>query len=119
LFDELGFPRSPIWKKGRVKRGEVKMDGDAMAWIAKNHPPAKQLVGLCLQLQRIRSGLKYLVKLRDSGGWVNPICGPAGDEDDRAGAVTGRLGIKGELEAQQLPKEGEKDLYEIRKAIIA
>jgi hypothetical protein len=119
LFDALGFPRSPIWSKGRVKRGEVKMDHAAMKWIADNHPPAKQLCDLLLLLQRIRSGLKYLEKLRDSGGTVHPICGPAGDEDERAGAVTGRLGVKGELEAQQLPKEGEKDLYGIRKAIIA
>lgn len=119
LFDALGFPRSPIWSKGRVKRGDVKMDGAAMKWVADNHRPAKQLCDLALHLQRIRSGLKYLEKLRDSGGVVHPICGPAGDEDERAGAVTGRLAVKGELECQQLPKEGEKDLYGIRKAIIA
>ena len=119
LFDALGFPRSPIWSKGRVKRGDVKMDGAAMAWIAAAEPGATQLIAHMLHLQRIRSGKKYLVKLRDSGGWVHPICGPAGDEDDRAGAVTGRLGIKGELEAQQLPKAGDKDLYGIRKAIVA
>ncbi len=119
LFDEMGFPRSPIWGKGRVKRGEVKMDGAAMKWVADNHPPARQLVELTLHLQRIRSGLKYLEKLRDSGGVVNPIAGPAGDEDERAGAVTGRLAIKGQLEAQQLPKEGDKDLFGVRKAIVA
>ncbi len=119
LFDSLGFPRSPIWKKGRVKRGKWCLDGTAMGWIAKNHPAAKQVADLLLHLQRIRSGKKYLDKLAASSGVVHPICGPAGDEDDRAGAVTGRLGIKGELEAQQLPKEGDKDLYEIRKAIVA
>ena len=119
LFDELEFPRSPIWKKGRVKRGEVKMDGAAMEWIATNHKPAAKLIAHLLRLQRVRSGLKYLVKLRDSGGFIHVIAGPAGDEDDRAGAVTGRLGIKGPLEAQQLPKEGEKDLYSVRKAIVA
>jgi hypothetical protein len=119
LFDALGFPRSPIWKKGRVKPGDVKLDGAAMEWIAGECPESAQLIKKLLHLQRIRSGKKYLVKLRDSGGVVHPICGPAGDEDDRAGAVTGRLGIKGELEAQQLPKEGDKDLYEIRRAIVA
>jgi hypothetical protein len=119
LFDDLCFPRSPVWKKGRVKRGKWCLDGVAMEWIARNHPAAKQVADLLLHLQRIRSGKKYLEKLRDSGGRVHPICGPAGDDDERAGAVTGRLGIKGQLEAQQLPKEGEKDLFGVRKAIIA
>ncbi len=119
LFDELGFPRSPVWGKGRVKPGEVKLDAAALGWIAENHGESAQLIGHLLRLKKIRSGKKYLVKLRDSGGTVHPICGPAGDEDDRSGAVTGRLGVKGELEAQQLPKEGEKDLYGIRRAIVA
>lgn len=119
LFDALGFPASPVWKKGRVKPGQVKMDGAALEWIAKNHKPAKQLIEHLLHLQRIRSGKKYLIKLRDCGGFVNPICGPAGDSDDRNGAVTGRLGIKGVLEAQQLPSREEADLYQIRKAVIA
>lgn len=119
LFDELGFPRSPIWSKGKVKRGDVKLDWAAVGWIAAAHPASAQLIGHLLQLGRIRSGKKYLVKLRDSGGWVNPMCGPAGDDDDRAGAVTGRLGIKGELEAQQLPQREDKDLYHVRRAIVA
>lgn len=119
LFDELGFPRSPVWAKGKVKQNKAKLDHVAMAWIMKNHPPAKQVGQKLLLLGRIRSGKKYLVKLRDAGDTVYPICGPAGDEDERSGAVTGRLGIKGELEAQQLPKAGEKDLYQVRRAIIA
>ena len=118
LFDQLGFPRSPIWKKGRVKPGEVKMDGAAMEWIAKNHPPARQLLKHLLRLQRVRSGKNYLIKMRDCGGFINPVCGAAGDSDDRNGAVTGRLGIKGVLPSQQLPKRGEVDLYHVRKGII-
>lgn len=119
LFDELDFPRSPVWQKGKVKRGEVKMDQAALAWIAKNEPRATQLCGKLLRLQRIRSGKKYLEKLIASGGTVFPTCGPSGDDDQRAGAVTGRLGVKVELEAQQLPSIEDKDLYQIRKAIIA
>lgn len=121
LFDTLGFPRSPIWKKGRVKPGEMKLDQDALKWIAKAHPPAKKLIEHLIHLKRIRSGWKYLKKLRDADDIVHIICGPAGDEDGRSGAVTGRLGIKGSLEAQQLPspENQEKDLYLVRKAIIA
>jgi hypothetical protein len=119
LFDSLDFPRSPIWKKGRVKPGEIKLDSAALKWVAKNYRPAKQVIEHLLKLKVIRSGKKYLTKLRDSGGYVHPICGPAGDADDRNGAVTGRLGIKGTLEAQQLPSREEADLYHVRKAIVA
>jgi hypothetical protein len=119
LFDSLGFPRSPVWAKGKVKEGKSKLDWAAMRWISTNHPPSRQLIEKLLLLGRIRSGKKYLQKLHDAEEIVHPICGPAGDEDERSGAVTGRLGIKGQLEAQQLPKAGEKDLYQVRRAIIA
>lgn len=118
LFDDLGFPRSPVWKKGGVKRGEVKLDGAAQAWIGKNHLPARPLMVLLLHLQRVRSGKKYLEKAIASGGLVYPTCGPAGDADERVGAVTGRLGVKGELEAQQLPSREDVDLYQVKKSII-
>lgn len=119
LFDSLGFPRSPVWAKGKVKEGKSKLDYVAMQWISDNHPPAAQLIAKLLHLGRIRSGRKYLLKLAAADEIVHPVCGPAGDEDERSGAVTGRLGIKGELEAQQLPKKGDKDLYQVRCAIVA
>lgn len=119
LFDDLEFPRSPIWKKGRVKQDEIKLDSTALKWVAKNCPQSTQVINHVLQLKKVRAGKKYMVKLANSGGWVNVICGPAGDADDRNGAVTGRLGIKGTLEAQQLPTKEEVDLYQVRKAIVA
>ncbi len=119
LFDAIGYPRSPIWKKGKTKPGELKLDSAALKWIARNYSPAKQMVERLLKLKVVRSGRKYLLKLRDSGGYVYPICGPAGDADDRNGAITGRLGIKGTLEAQQLPSREDADLYHVRKAIVA
>jgi hypothetical protein len=119
LFDVLGFPRSPIWKKGRVKQGEVKMDETAMEWIGKNCPSAKSITDHLRQLQKVRNNKKYLIKARDSGGMVHPIAGPAGDEDERAGAVTGRIAIKGELETMQFPTREEKDIYQVRRAIVA
>lgn len=119
LFDGLEFPRSPIWKKGRVKPGDAKLDGTALKWLGKNWGAAKQVTEHLLQLKKVRSGKKYLVKLANSGGWIHPICGAAGDSDDRNGAVTGRLGIKGTFEAQQLPTREDVDLYHVRKAVIA
>jgi hypothetical protein len=119
LFDLVEFPRSPVWKKGKVKRGESKLDSAAMEWIAKNYKPAAQIIKHILHLKRIRSSLKYLEKLRDCGGKVHPICGAGSDMDGRFGAKTGRLAIKGVLEAQQLPTREEVDLYQVRRAIVA
>lgn len=119
LFDSLEYPRSPIWKKGKVKPGDAKLDGTALKWIGKNWGEAKQLTEHVLQLKKIRNGKKYLGKLASSGGWIHPICGAAGDADDRNGAVTGRLGIKGTFEAQQLPTREDVDLYHVRKAVVA
>lgn len=119
LFDWHGFPHSPVWQKGKVKRGEVKMDHKALTWVMNNCADAKQVCAHLLKLKRIRSGKKYLIKCRDSGGMIHPIFGSAGDDDERSGAVTGRRGIKGELEAAQLPTDEDKDLYLVRKAIVA
>ena len=120
LFDYLGFPRSPVWKKGRVRDGDSKLDATALEWIAKEYPQAKRLIGKLIHLKRIRSGKKYLLKLRDCGGFVNPICGDASEiGGGRFGAKTGRLAIKGVVEAQQLPSNPALDLYQIRKAVIA
>ena len=118
LFDSLEFPHSPVWKKGLVKRGDVKLDGTAQEWISKAYPPAKQLMEKLLHLQRVQAGIKYLKKAHDCGKTVFITCGPSGDADDRVGAITGRLAVKGEMPVQQLPHDKKKDLYSIRKSLI-
>lgn len=119
LFDAVGFPRSPVWQKGAVKRGDAKMDNVAQEWIGRRHPPARDVIDHLIRRQRVRAGKKYLEKIAANAPVIHPICGPAGDADDRNGAVTGRLGIKGELEAQQLPAREDKDLYQLRRYIAA
>jgi DNA polymerase I-like protein with 3'-5' exonuclease and polymerase domains len=120
LFDSLGFPRSPVWAKGRVKPGDPpKTDATALSWIAQHHRPAREVVAEVLHLKRIRAAIKYLVRMSESGGLVYPVCGPAGDADRRVGAVTGRLAVKGQLASQQLPARKEVDLYHVRRGIVA
>lgn len=131
FLDSLKARRSPIWKKGLVKRGTWKTDSTALDWVRKIHledkPHISELLKLVLHLRKIRSGKKYVDKLPRfiaSDGFVHPVCGPAGDSDDSVGAVSGRLGMKNP-EGQQLPKPDEeessekKDLYCVRRAIIA
>lgn len=131
LLDYIKAKRSPIWKKGLIKRGTWKTDSTALDWVRKIHledkPHISALLQLVLHLRKIRSGKKYVDKLprfMASDGFVHPVCGPAGDSDDSVGAVSGRLGMKNP-EGQQLPKPDEeesqekKDLYCVRRAIIA
>lgn len=131
FLDLIKASRSPIWKKGLIKRGTWKTDSTALDWVRKIHledkPQISELLRLVLHLRKIRSGKKYVDKLprfMANDGFVHPVCGPAGDSDDSVGAVSGRLGMKNP-EGQQLPKPDEeesqekKDLYCVRRAIIA
>jgi DNA polymerase-1 len=125
LEQQLKIPPSPYKTKGRVdiRNGERSNDKRAIEWMlgkARTSEIKKVLEGI-IELRQIRSSAKYLRKLPKfvgPDGFIHPTMGPAGDEDDRVGALTGRGAMKNP-EGQQIPKDKAKDKYFIRKAFIA
>lgn len=126
LENVLGMPPSPYKMKGKVDlaSGARSTDKRALDWIrgcVSGDAAKRRIVEGVVELRRIRSGIKYLEKFpRFIGpdGFIHPVCGPAGDDDDRVGAITGRFGMKNP-EGQQIPRDPKKDRYRIRRAFIA
>lgn len=126
LENVLGLPPSPYKVKGKVDldAGKRSTDKRALEWILSrvgDDQPARRVVEGITELRRVRNSAKYLEKFpRFIGpdGLIHPVCGPAGDQDDRVGTVTGRFGMKNP-EGQQIPKDPKKDRYFIRRAFVA
>lgn len=118
----LGLAPSPICKKGEVRRGETKVDGVALEFVAASNPEVRELINEILNLKRIRSSKKYLCKLPNyvdpTDNLVHPVYGPASDSDDSVGAKSGRT-VQKNPEGQQIPGSAEKDPYAIRRGFVA
>lgn len=125
IHDYLKLPASPICKKGQVRTWgedpEIKLDGVALDYLGNEHIEYREFLHRIKNLRAIRGGIKYLSKLPKfvgHDGFIHPTYGAMGDNDDRSGTATGRLGMKNP-EGHQIPAEAEKDIYGIRECFIA
>jgi DNA polymerase I len=118
----LGMKPSPFWKKGRVKveRGEIKTDATALEYLAGQYPEHRAGLKRLLAFRKATGALKYLAKLPGfiaADGLVHPVFGPAGDNDERSGTITGRQACKNP-EFHQIPRDPAKDRYRIRTGFV-
>ncbi len=123
----LGLKPSPYWGKGKVRleKGERKTDAKALDWLTSQNPEFRQLLNDIRAYRRQHRMANYaetwqsLAIRHDDGSYrLHPSFGMADDTDDRAGAKTGRFGIKNPA-LQQVPHDKKKDPYRLRRAFVA
>lgn len=121
----LNLPPSQFWMKGKVRDDEVKTDVKAIEWLAAQHEAHRQGLLDLILWRRTTGCRKYFSDLRThaiqhpDGTWrVHPTFGTAGDNDDRAGAITGRFAVKNPP-LQQIPQKKDRDKYRIRRCFVA
>jgi len=121
----LGLPKSPYGMHGQVKPGETTVDGRALEWLAATNPEHREFLNRvrawrrqAMVVQRVTSWLELALRYPDGSVRLHPSFGMANDADDRAGAKTGRFGVKNPP-LQQVPHNKLKDPYRVRRAFIA
>jgi DNA polymerase-1 len=115
FHEHLGMEPSPYQKKGKVRLDEGKRSTDdrALEWLAGEYPEHRTGINLIRRLRKEERFERYAatwldlaVKHPDGTYRLHPSFGLSNDNDDRAGAVTGRLAVKNPA-LQQVPSRGE------------
>lgn len=127
LFHEkLGMKPSPYKKKGKVdiEAGKRSTDDRALEWLSGEYPEHRPGISLIRRLRKeerferyARNWLDLAVKHPDGTWRLHPSFGLANDNDDRAGAITGRFAVKNPP-LQQVPSRG-KDAKLLRAIFCA
>ena len=97
----LGMEPSPYCKKGEVPDDKISTDDRALEWLAGHNPDHREPIQLLRTLRTVERMGRYArdwlasALLYPDGTWrLHPTFGLASDHDTRAGAVTGRFGVK-------------------------
>lgn len=120
----LGIKPSPYCKKGEVPDDKIATDDRALQWLAGHNPdhrdPITKLRNLrqCIRMGRYaRNWLATALPYGDGTYRLHPSFGLGSDFDTRAGAVTGRFGVKNPP-LNQVPRDPKKDPAGMRAAFV-
>lgn len=120
----LGMEPSPYCKKGEVPDDKISTDDRALEWLAGHNPAHRAPITALRQLRQCermgRYARDWLEKAlpHPDGTWrLHPSFGLATDHDTRAGAVTGRFGVKNPP-LNQVPRNPAKDPAGMRAAFV-
>jgi DNA polymerase I len=120
----LGMEPSPYCKKGEVPDDKISTDDRALEWLAGHNSAHRDPINALRQLRQCermgRYARDWLAKAlpHPDGTWrLHPSFGLATDHDTRAGAVTGRFGVKNPP-LNQVPRNPAKDPAGMRAAFV-
>jgi DNA polymerase I-like protein with 3'-5' exonuclease and polymerase domains len=120
----LGMEPSPYCKKGEVPDDKISTDDRALEWLAGHNPEHRAPITALRHLRQAERMARYardwLEKAlpHSDGTWrLHPSFGLATDHDTRAGAVTGRFGVKNPP-LNQVPRNPAKDPAGMRAAFV-
>ncbi len=124
VFEAAKVPRSPYNKKGLLPEDKDSTDDGAIEWLLAHAPEFRSELSTLREYRRAKRIVNYAVRWsaiavpRDGYATLHPSFGLASDNDNRAGAVTGRFAIK-EPPLNQVPSSQDKDKFGIKSAFIA
>lgn len=121
----LGLAPSPYCKKGEVPDDKIATDDRALEWIAGHNPEHRDSINKIRKLRQVirmgryaRDWSKAVIIHSDNTTRLHPTFGLASDNDTRAGARTGRFGVKNPA-LNQVPGNPEHDPAGMKAAFIA
>lgn len=121
----LGLDTSPYCKKGEVPDEKISTDDRALEWLAGNNPEHRTYINTIRRLRQVERMRRYandwslqVITHSDGTSRLHPTFGLASDYDTRAGARTGRFGVKNPA-LNQVPSNPRHDPAGIKTAFIA
>jgi DNA polymerase I len=121
----LGLKPSPYCKKGEVADDKIATDDRALEWLAGHHPAHRTYLNTIRKLRQVERMQRYAIEWQkqvihhgDGTTRLHPTFGLASDYDTRAGARTGRFGVKNPA-LNQVPSNPAHDPAKIKRAFIA
>lgn len=120
----LGLDISPYCKKGEVPDDKISTDDRALEWLAGHNPEHRKPIVALRKLRQVERMARYardwsiqVILHSDGTTRLHPTFGLASDHDTRAGARTGRFGVKNPA-LNQVPSNPQHDPAGMKEAFV-